>query len=210
LSYVAIGAAVAPHLYGGRLLAALAAFLLGMGVCAHALDELNGRPLKTELSNTTLLVLATVGLVGAVAIGTIGATTVSSGLFVFVVVGVFLVVSYNLELFSGRFHSDMWFATAWGAFPALTGFWVCANEPRVAGVVVAGGCFALSLAQRRLSTPVRELRRRTVSLEGEQRLTDGTTVRLDTARLAAPLEGALKACAAGLVLLAAGLVLARL
>jgi hypothetical protein len=210
LSYVAIGAAVAPHLYGGRLLAALAAFLLGMGVCAHALDELNGRPLQTRLSNRALAALATVGLAGAVAIGVIGAVTVSSGLLVFVAAGVFLVVSYNLELFGGRFHSDAWFAAAWGAFPALTGFWVCANEPRMAGAVVAAACFALSLAQRRLSTPVRELRRRTVSLDGEQHLADGTTVALDAAGLAAPMEGALKACAAGLVLLAAGLVLARL
>ncbi len=40
------------------------------------------------------------------------------------VAGAFLVVAYNLELFGGRFHNDLWFALAWGAFPALTGFWV--------------------------------------------------------------------------------------
>ncbi len=77
-------------------------------------------------------------------------------------------------------------------------------------VLAALACFMLTLAQRRLSTPVRELRRRTVSLEGEQRLADGSTVTLDAARLAAPLEGALGACATAMVLLAAGLVLARL
>jgi hypothetical protein len=57
---------------------------------------------------------------------------------------------------------------------------------------------------------VRELRRRTVSLSGEQRLADGSTVRLDAMRLAAPMEHALRACAVGMVLLATGLVLARL
>ena len=39
----------------------------------------------------------------------------------FIVVGAFLVVAYNLELLGGAFHSDLWFALAWGGFPALTG-----------------------------------------------------------------------------------------
>lgn len=210
LSYVAIGAAVAPHLYGYRLAWALAAFLLGMGVCAHALDELHGRPLGTGLSRRWLSAMAAIGLVGAVAIGIVGAVTVSSGLAVFVAVGAFLVLAYNLELLAGRFHSDMWFAIAWGAFPALTGFWVNATELRIEGVIVAGACLVLSLAQRRLSTPVRELRRRTVAVEGEQRLLDGRSRTLTPASVAAPMEAALKACATGMVLLAVGLVLARL
>ena len=210
LSYVALGAAAAPTLHGGRLAAALGAFFLAVGVCAHALDELHGRPLGTRLSSRTLAALAVVALVGAVAIGVVGALTVSAGLVPFVVAGAFIVIAYNLELFGGRFHSAFWFAAAWGAFPALTGYWINALEFRPAGLLVAGACFGLSLAQRRLSTPVRELRRRTASVTGTHRLTDGTTVELDAARLAAPLEGALRACAVALVLLAAGLVAARL
>jgi hypothetical protein len=68
----------------------------------------------------------------------------------------------------------------------------------------------LSLAQRRLSTPVRELRRRTISVSGQQQLADGTTIELDAARLAVPFDDALRACALALPLLAAGLVIARL
>jgi hypothetical protein len=68
----------------------------------------------------------------------------------------------------------------------------------------------LSVAQRRLSVPVRELRRRTVSVSGRQQLTDGRSVELDATGLAAPLDGALRACALALVVLAAGLVIARL
>jgi hypothetical protein len=68
----------------------------------------------------------------------------------------------------------------------------------------------LLVAQRSLSTPVRELRRRTISLTGEQRLADGSTVTLDAARLAAPMERALQSCAVAMVLLATGLVVARL
>src|SRR4051794_7526925 len=106
LSYVAIGSAVAPTLHGDRLAATLLAFLLAVGVCAHALDERSGRPLGTRLSDGVLAGLAGVALAGAVAIGIVGAATVSLGLVPFVVAGAFIVIAYNLELFGGRFHSD--------------------------------------------------------------------------------------------------------
>jgi hypothetical protein len=210
LSYVAIGAAVAPTLHAGRLAAALGAFFLGVGVCAHALDELNGRPLGTRLSDRLLVWLAAVSLAGAVAIGIAGAVIVSPTVVPFVAAGAFIVAAYNLELFGGRFHTDLWFAAAWGGFPALTGYWINALRPSLPGLLVAASCFMFSVAQRRLSTPARELRRRTVSLSGRQELSDGAVVELDAARLAAPLDGALRACALALVVLATGLVIARL
>src|SRR3954447_11454626 len=210
LSYVAIGAAVAPTLYGDRLAAALGAFFLGVGVCAHALDELHGRPLGTRLSDRALVRLAVIALAGAVAIGGVGVVTVSLTLVPLVLAGAFIVVAYNLELFGGRFHSDVWFAAAWGAFPALTGYWGNALSLRAEALRVVAACFLLSVAQRRLSTPARELRRRTVWLSGQQQLTDGRLIDLDAARLATPLDGALKACAAAVVLLAVGLVITRL
>ncbi len=210
LANVAIGAAVAPHLYGDRLLATLGAFALGVGVCAHVLDELNGRPLGTQISTRTLVAAAALSLAGAVAIGVVGAVNVSLTLVPFVAAGAFIVLAYNLEWFAGRFHTAFWLAASWGAFPALTGYWVNEQQLRAPVVLAAGACFTLTLAQRRLSTPVRELRRRTVSLSGEQHLADGSTVALDAARLAAPMEGALGACALAMVLLASGLVAARL
>lgn len=210
LSYVAIGAAVAPHLYGYRLIWTLVAFLLGVGVAAHALDELHDRPLQTRMSDHMLMFLAVVSLGGAVAIGVVGAVTISLWLLVFVAAGVLIALAYNLELFGGRLHSDMWFAVGWGAFPAFTAFWVQAGELRIDGVLVASACLMLSAAQRRLSTPVRELRRRTVLVSGEQRLRSGRTIGLDATRIAAPMEKALMASALGMVLLATGLVAARL
>jgi hypothetical protein len=210
LSYVALGAAVAPVLHTDRLAAALGAFFLGVGVCAHALDELNGRPLRTRLSDRTLIGLAAVSLAGAVAIGVVGVVTVSPSLAVFVAAGAFIVLAYNLELFGGRFHSDAWFALAWGAFPALTSYWANALSLRVPGVALTAGCFALSLAQRRLSTPVRELRRRTLHVNGTQTLADGTEVQLTAERLAGPLDGALRALAMAIVLIAVAAIWSRL
>ncbi len=210
LSYVALGAAAAPIVHADRLGAALGAFLLAVGVSAHALDELSGRPLQTDLKRWTLVSLAVVSLVAAVGIGVAGTIVVSPLLAPLVVAGAFLVPAYNLELAHGRFHSDVWFALAWGGFPAFTGYFVNALTIRPAGVLVAAACCLLSAAQRRLSTPARELRRHTAEVSGEQRLTDGDVIDLTKARLSAPLEGALTAMWLALVLLAAGLIAVRL
>ena len=211
LSYVAIGAAAATGvLHADRLGAALGAFLLAVGVSAHALDELNGRPLRTRLSRGLLIALAVSSLLGALAIGIVGIVVVSPLLTPLVLVGGLLVPAYNLELLGGRLHSDHWFAIAWGAFPAFTGYFSQTLAIRPAGVLVAAGCYLASLAQRRLSTPVRELRRRTVAVSGRQRLTDGTVIELNEERIAAPLEGALSVLWLALVLLAVGLLVSRL
>ncbi len=210
LSYVALGAAAAPMVYPVRLAAALLAFLLAVGISAHAFDELNGRPLKTALTRRTLIALAVVSLAGAVAIGVVGVFVVSPLLAPLVIVGGLLVPAYNLELAGGRFHNDTWFAIAWGGFPAFTGYFVNALTIRPAGVLVAAACCMLSVAQRRLSTPARELRRRTASVAGEQRLIDGRVVELTRERLSEPLEGALSMLWIALVLLAVGLVAIRL
>ena len=129
ISYVAIGAAAAPQVYAGRLAAALAAFFLAVGIGAHSLDELHGRPLGTRLSRRALLALAAGASAGALAIGVVGTFVVSATLAPLVVAGGFMVLAYNLELFGGRFHTDFWFAAAWGAFPALTGWWSNALAP---------------------------------------------------------------------------------
>jgi hypothetical protein len=215
LSYVALGAATAPQVYPERLFAALGAFFLAVGVSAHALDELNGRPLQTRLSDRALIAFAVAGLASALAIGVAGVVIVSATLGPFVIAGGFAVVAYNLELFGGRFHTDVWFAAAWGAFPALTGWWSNALGVSDVGDAVAAvgavlGCFVLSVAQRRLSTPVRQLRRATQWVRGEQRLADGSVRELSAAALAAPLDGALRALSLAIPLLAAGLVTVRL
>jgi hypothetical protein len=210
LSYYALGAAVAPQLHVDRLLWGLAAFALAVGVAAHALDELNGRPLGTALSARTLIALAAVSLLGALAIGVAGAIEVSALLIPFVLLGALFLPAYNLELVGGRFHSDTWFAIGWGAFPALTGYFANAERIALPGVLIALGCMALSVAQRRLSSPARELRRRTSSLEGVRVGVDGRAEELSLPRLLAPLDGALAALSLGVVVTACALVAARL
>jgi hypothetical protein len=209
LSYVAIGAALAPEWKPARLGAALAAFLLAMGVGAHALDELNGRPLRTSIPDRVLWGLAVASIAGAVAIGVAVAVISSLWLLAFVAFGGFIVVAYNLELFAGRFHSDLWFALAWGALPLLATYFAAAEEIRASAVVAAAFAALLSLAQRRLSTPMRLLRRRVTAVTGALELDDGHEVRLTRKELLRAPEEALRAMTAAIVALAIALVVLR-
>jgi hypothetical protein len=193
LSYVAVGAGLAPRFHLDRLLWALGAFFLAMGVAAHALDELHGRPLRTRISAPALAVTALVTLGAAVAIGVGAASAWGWWLLAFVAAGALLVPAYNLELAGGRLHNDWGFALAWGAFPALTGWFVEAQTIRLEALAVAAYAGAFSLAQRTLSTPVRRARR-----------SEGTLAGTET------VERALRWLTCSAVLLAVAVVAARL
>ena len=210
LAYVVIGACLAPVVNTTRLLATLLAFFLAVGVAAHTLDELHGRPLRTRIPGWALVGAAAVSLAGALALGIAGVVQVGWALVPFLVVGPVLVVGYNVEAFGGVIHNDVGFAAAWGAFPVLTAYVAQTGRLALAPVLAAVGAFGLSAAQRALSTPARMLRRRTETVDGSVVMADGTTVPLDRAVLLAPLERALRATTWSVVLLAAGLAVARL
>jgi hypothetical protein len=210
LSYVLIGASLAPTVSVLRLVATVLAFFLAVGVAAHALDELRGRPLQTELPAGALWAAALIGLLGAVALGIAGLFVIGPWLLPFIALGVFFVFAYNLELLRGRVHGDFWFALSWGAFPVLTAYFAQTGRLSIAALAVAVAGYALSYAQRMLSTPARLLRRRSRSVTGELTLADGSQVLLDRPTLLRPLERALAASSWGIVALALGMVASRL
>ncbi len=210
LSYVVIGAGLAPSLDVKRLAATVLAFFLAVGISAHALDELRGRPLQTDLAAKTLWAAAILGLVGAVGLGLAGVFVVGPGLLPFVAAGVLFVFAYNLELLGGRLHGDFWFALSWGAFPVLTAYFAQTGRLSFTAVAVAVAAYALSFGQRTLSTPARLLRRKTRSVTGTLTLLDGSETNLDEHALLRPLELGLKAFAWGVVALAVGLAAMRL
>jgi hypothetical protein len=214
LSYVAFGAALAPKLNWARLGWTVLAFFLAVGLAAHALDELHGRPLKTRISARTLWVVATVSLSVATGLGVVAVAGSGLLLAAFVLVGVLLVPGYNLELFGGVLHNDLVFATAWGGFPLLVGF--IAQDPplvrpaTIGAVAATLAAMALADGQRRLSTPARALRRQVSDLTGIITLPDGTHRPIDRATVLAPLEAALKSLSWSMPLLAVAVMLARL
>jgi len=210
VSYAAIGACLAPHVSASRLAWTLVAFVLAVGVGAHALDELHGRPLGTRIPGRVLVALAAVSIGGAAAIGLWSALAWTLWLLPLVAFGAFVVGAYNLEWLGGRFHTDLWFGLAWGAFPLLTAYVAQAESLRVAAVLAAAFATLSSLAQRRLSTQVRTMRRRVVAVSGTIELRDGTREPLTVASLAAAPEAALRLLSAALVALAAALLVLRL
>jgi hypothetical protein len=192
LSYVAVGAALAPHMKWGLLGLTTLAFLLAMGIGAHALDELNGRPLRTRIPAPVLVGLAAVSIAAACAIGVVAAAGSTWWLLLFIVFGAFIAVAYNLELFDGAFHSNLWFAASWGSFPVLTAYFAAAERLRGEAFAAAAFALLLSLAQRTLSSEVRFARRNAGDLAA-----------------ARPAELALQLLAAAVPALAGALLLAR-
>ena len=210
LSYVVLGAALAPTLHGYRLAGTLIAFFLAVGISAHALDELDGRPLGTRIPSIILVVMAIVSLAGALALGVVAALTITVWIVPLIGFGGFIVPAYNLGLWGGRFHNDLWFAFSWGAFPALTSYWINAVSLDVSAVLLAGSCLALSLVQRTLSTQVRTIRRKTLSVEGSIRLADGSVSQINASTMISEPEQALQFLTVSVVLLASSLVAFRL
>ena len=197
LAYVVVGGCLVAGVAWGRLGLTVLAFALAMGIGAHALDELQGRPLRTTIPSRVLVALAVLSVAAACAIGIAVALETTLWLLPLIALGAFLVPAYNLELLGGRVHTDLGFALAWGAFPVVTAFVAQASTIRVEAVLAAAWATLLSLAQRRLSTQVRRVRRGVGVSEEERRLAD------------AP-ESALKLLAASTVAVAAALVALRL
>jgi hypothetical protein len=210
LSYVVSGACLAPKLHEGRLVAALVAFFLALGISAHALDELKGRPLQTRIPEGVLIVLTVVPLAAAVAIGIAGAIAFDGWLLLFVATGLTLVPVYNLELFGGAIHNGAGFALAWGAFPLLTGYFACAGTITWTALLAAAYAALTSYVQRVLSTPVRHLRRRVAAVGGAIELRDGGREPVTLESLTVAPERALRGLAAANVALAAALLVLRL
>ena len=203
LSYVALGAALAPTMKWGLLGWTVLAFLLAMGVGAHALDELQ-RPAAAHADPGRVLVaLAACSVAGACAIGVVVATRSTLWLLAFVAFGAFVVVGLQPRAVRRRDPLGLWFALAWGAFPVLTAYFASAERIRAEAAAAAAFAFLTSLAQRRLSTQVRLVRRRTAAVEGRLTLDGGETLPVDAELLARAPEAALQALGGGMALLAA-------
>ena len=204
LSYVVIGASLASTVSLYRLGWTLLVFFLAVGIAAHALDEVNGRPLKSDISDAMLWGMAVAGLGAAAAVVALGSLSLSTWIWAWAGVGLLLAVGYPLE-WPGFLHTDVGFGVAWGAFPVLVGYWVQTESVSLGAVIVAGFAALLSLAQRSLSTPARFVRRETRTAT-----TEFDVGGWDRPQLLATWEQALRWLVWAVVALAAGLLVARI
>jgi hypothetical protein len=106
----------------------------------------------------------------------------------FVAAGAAIVVLYAFEV--PPVHTDLGFALGWGGFPVVATAYAAGAHP-VPTLLAAVAATLLSLAQRRLSTRARSVRRRAIELSGEIVYADGTREAVDAQAIIAAPEGAL-------------------
>jgi len=167
LAYVLIGAALAPVMNWATLGWTVLSFFLGMGIGGHCLDEINGRPLKTQVPTWLLWYYASVAIAGAVAIGVLIGVRETVWVIPCIIFGGFIVFAYNMEWGpKGFFHRDEWFGFAWGAFPVITAYIAQAHTVTPTIILVAAACLLYSMTQRILSTQARFWRRKVCRVDG--------------------------------------------
>jgi hypothetical protein len=159
-SYVVIGSLLAQTVHYDRMVGMAVVYLLAVGVSAHSLDATApSRPWGKFLTRRQLFLLAASGLVPACLIGLYYAFTAAPLLIPLGAVELFFLVAYNLELFAGRFHTDLWFAFSWGFLPVLAGYAV--QTATLSLIAMAAGLFGFCTAYVEInaSRPYKALKR---------------------------------------------------
>lgn len=199
LSYVALGAALAPHIRWDVLAWSIAAFFFGMGISSHMWDLRAADPLALGLPSHLLDLLGVLGLAAALSIGALNIAWGNVGwwLAVAMPIGIVMALGYGLEW--PGLHGGTWqFPIFWAVFPFIVSY--LAQTPTWTWLLFPMGIFAFltAWAQRVLSTRARALRRGKIWLGSDSA----------TAWALAPLDRALAIMSFAMPLLAAGLLLA--
>ena len=218
LAYVLIGAAVSPVLYLDRLLLTLAAYFLGLGLSAHALNELHARHWGDALTPRELKAIFLAPLIGALTIGGYGAyvlyhssragLTESIALLFFIALETFFLFAYNTGFSNGRFHNDISFAISWAALPFMVSYFVNTASITLSAILMATGLAATAGIEINLSRWCKDFRRK--NNLSELQFEDGTRAELSTYNLIQRPEKALKLIVVAVDLMGVGLVLWRL
>jgi len=209
LSYVVFGAALAAHLDGLRLGGTVLAFFAGTGIASHALDEWNGRPLRTRVDDRFLMTMAVLGFAVSGVVMLAGVWLVSVWVIAWAVAGFVLAAGYSLEWWGGLLHTEIGFGLAWGAFPVLVGFWAQSLTISPAAIGMALAATILSLVQRSLSTSARFVRRETDDAILNLTLADGTQRRWEQRELLSTWETPLRRLSVAMIVIAVTLLLIR-
>ena len=217
LSYILIGASLSPSIYLTRLILTLVAYFLGLGISAHALNELHARHWGKELSKGELQTLFVLPLSGAILIGFYGMSVLyeSSGtplasLVLLSLMGLetFFVFVYNTDFSGGRFHSDLAFALSWGALPTMISYYANALTITLPAILLSTAMAATAGIEINLSRWCKDFRRKSSLIK--MQFADATELDLTTTGLIARPEKALKLIVVVVDLVAVGLILQRL
>ncbi len=201
LSFAVIGSMLANPIHWDRVLAIVVIYFLGLGIAAHALDALGSKSLKpwgTIFTIGQLRLMAVFSLTLAYLLAIYYMVRFVPVLWFFAFAEGFFVFAYNLELFKGRFHTDLWFAFSWGFLPVLSGYVMQTNHISPAVLLLAVAMALFSLVEIKASRPYKDLKPLFNTLhEGEK----ATMIRYETI---------LKSISLGVILLGAGLLVWRM
>jgi hypothetical protein len=174
ISFAVLGSMLAVHIVWDRVVAISAIYALGLGLAAHAADNLGSkttRPWGNYFSNRQLWYMVLLGLLPAYAIGAYYIIFFVPLLLVIAILEGFFLFAYNFEVFGGFFHTNFWFSLSWGALPLIAGFVIQTNHIEALPLVFSVFTGLISYVHIRVSRKYKEYKRR-----GQ---TDCTTVRLE-------------------------------
>ena len=162
ISFTIIGSLLATQVYWDRVAAIALIYALALGVGAHAADSIGSKKAKpwgAYFTKKQVVMLMTSSLAAAYAIGAYYIVAYAPLLAIVAVLEGFFLFAYNLELFDGRFHNDLWFAISWGALPVMAGYLIQASEPGPLVFAATAAATMASYAEIRLSRPYKQLRK---------------------------------------------------
>ena len=162
LSFVLVGAALAPRLSWTLLVGTLLAYFLGLGVGAHFLDQIPGMGSRyvRHWATRELWLGGLLAWAVAVGLGVVAAEWfVGWPLLAFVGIQGLCALGYPLaRWFGGALHRDSVFAFSWGSLPFLTSYYAQSGTVDGLSVLVAGVFGAVAVLEIRLSRASRERR----------------------------------------------------
>jgi hypothetical protein len=174
ISFAVLGSMLATHIVWDRVVAISAIYALGLGLAAHAADNLGSKTTKpwgNYFSNRQLWYMVLLGLIPAYVIGAYYIIFFVPLLLVIAILEGFFLFAYNFEVFGGFFHTNFWFSFSWGALPLIAGFVIQTNHIETLPLVFSVITGLVSYVHIRVSRKYKDYKR-----NGR---TDCTTVRME-------------------------------
>ena len=163
ISFTIIGSMLSESIAWDRALSIFIIYFLGLGVSAHAADNLGSKKIKpwgSFFSTFELRLMVMGGLSVSYLLGIYYIITFVPLLSIIAIIEGFFLFAYNFELFNGFFHNNFWFAISWGSLPLLAGFVIQTNSISILSLIASIVAFLAAYIEIRISRKYKELKRK--------------------------------------------------
>ncbi len=146
ISFVTLGAIIAPVVYLDRLVWTYLIVFASLCLASYSFDELKGRPLRTHIPDRELRGLGWAGLGFSFLGGVYLASTINPVLLAWIPPSVLVILGYNKELFKGKLHNSTVFSIGWGGIPTLGSYFLQTLTLSVTAILASLATIMFSLA----------------------------------------------------------------